>query len=245
MKRRMAFVFLIALVVLVACATPTTPAPTFTQVPPTATPLPTATPVPPTATPIPPTATPLPPTATPTPKPKVNVPSVTFQSFENASKMIESAGLKAEKVEEKADACISVVNRQDPMPGTELEQDSTVKLYLCVGPTPTPKPTATQGPTSTPKPPPSPTSPPLPSCKDTPPGMAGLLWINQFDGDATITIVDHEYRVPGNSRMLIPIPAGKKFVIDAFIPGVGRLRPAPGPFTWDAGYCEVWSPGRG
>lgn len=83
-----------------------------------------------------------------------------------------------------------------------------------------------------------------PSCADTPPGMAGLLWINQFDGEATVTIVDHEYHVPGKSTMLIPIPAGKKFVIDAFIPGIGRLRPAPGPFTWDAGYCEVWSPGR-
>ncbi len=83
-----------------------------------------------------------------------------------------------------------------------------------------------------------------PSCADTPAGMAGLLWINQFDGEATITIVDHEYHVPGNTRMLIPIPAGRKFVIDAFIPGVGRLRPAPGPFTWDPGYCEVWSPGR-
>jgi hypothetical protein len=102
---------------------------------------------------------------------------------------------------------------------------------------PAPKPIAPP-PTSTPP------KPAGPSCADTPPGMAGLLWINQFDGEATITIVDHEYHVPGNSRMLIPIPAGKKFVIDAFIPGVGRLRPAPGPFTWDAGYCEVWNPGR-
>ncbi len=90
-----------------------------------------------------------------------------------------------------------------------------------------------------------PPAPALPSCSDTPAGMAGLLWINQFDGEATITIVDHEYHVPGNTRMLIPIPPGKKFVIDAFIPGVGRMRPAPGPFTWDAGYCEVWNPGRG
>ncbi len=123
---------------------------------------------------------------------------------------------------------------------------------------PTATPTATWTPTQTPLPmstntpapptatrvPPTPTHPPLPSCADTPVEMAGLLWINQFDGEATITIVDHEYRVPGNSTLLIPIPAGKKFVIDAFIPGVGRLRPAPGPFTWDAGYCELWSPGR-
>ena len=89
----------------------------------------------------------------------------------------------------------------------------------------------------------APVKPQGPSCADTPAGMAGLFWINAFDGEVTLTIVDHEYRIPGKGTLMVPIPPDKKFVIDAFIPGVGRLRPAPGPFTWAAGYCEIWSPG--
>ncbi len=89
--------------------------------------------------------------------------------------------------------------------------------------------------------PPMATRPPL-ACGDLPPGMAGLLFINHFPGEATVTIVDHEYHVPGNSQLLIPIPAGKRFTVDVFIPGVGRYRPALGPFTWDAGECQTLEP---
>lgn len=86
-----------------------------------------------------------------------------------------------------------------------------------------------------------PSPPPLP-CGDLPPGTAGLLYINHFPGEATVTIVVHEYHVPGNSRMVIPIPAGKPFTIDAFIPGVGRYRPTLGPYTWEAGECHQLEP---
>jgi hypothetical protein len=81
-------------------------------------------------------------------------------------------------------------------------------------------------------------------CGELPPGMAGLLWINRFPGEATVTLTDHEYHVPGNSQMLILIPAGKKFVIEAFIPGVGRLNPKLGPYTWEGGECHVLNPGN-
>ncbi len=205
------------------------------------TPVPTETPIPPTATPIPPTATLVPPTATA--KPKVAVPSVVGQTADSATANLQKAGLEVERIETPASSCMPTVMRQNPEMGAMVEPGTAVRIFICVGPTPTPITPTSVPPTATPKPTPVPTRA-LPSCADTPPGMAGLLWINQFDGEATVTIVDHEYHVPGKTRMLIPIPAGKKFVIDAFIPGVGRLRPAPGPFTWDAGYCEVWNPGR-
>ncbi len=245
MRTRMlcALCLMLILMLLLGCA----PTPTPTA-------LPTSTLVPPTATPLPPTATPIPPTATVTPKPLVLVPVVINQSVETAITILQSVNLRAEKVEQRVDVCASTaVLSQEPAMGSQVEQGTTVKIFVCSGPTPTPKPTSTPLPTATPRPtftplPPPPTAtraaPAQASCADTPPGNAGLLWINAFAGEATITIVDHEYHVPGNTRMLIPIPAGKNFVIDAFIPGVGRLRPAPGPFVWNAGYCEIWSPGK-
>ncbi len=107
-----------------------------------------------------------------------------------------------------------------------------------IPPTSTPRPTST--PTFTPVPPTA-TRLPLP-CGDLPPGMAGLLFINHFSIESTVTIVDHEYHVPGNSQRVMLIPAGKPFTIDAYTPGVGRIRPALGPFTWNAGECVILEP---
>ncbi len=90
---------------------------------------------------------------------------------------------------------------------------------------------------------PVPTRTPLPSpCGEMPPGMAGLLWINHFPEFATVTLTDHQYRVEGNSQLLMLIPAGKQFVIDANIVGVGQLK--QGPFTWQEGECHVYNPGN-
>ncbi len=86
---------------------------------------------------------------------------------------------------------------------------------------------------------PAPTRPRSP-CGELPPGMAGLLWINHFPEFATVTLTDHQYRVEGNSQLLMLIPGGKKFVIDANIVGVGQLK--AGPFTWEAGECHIVDP---
>ncbi len=85
-----------------------------------------------------------------------------------------------------------------------------------------------------------PTSP----CGDLPPNMAGILWINNFNEEVRVTLSDHTYTIPANGRLVMNIPAGKKFTVEAKHYGAQlELRPEfRGPFTWDAGHCEVWRP---
>lgn len=99
-----------------------------------------------------PTATVSPtPGATTTPLPKVTVPSLVFGSFESASAKLQQVNLRVEKIEERTESCIgNVVLRQDPSPGAEVEIGSTIKVYFCIGSTPTPAATLTPRPTSTP-----------------------------------------------------------------------------------------------
>ncbi len=113
-------------------------------------------------------------------------------------------------------------------------------------PVPTPTTAAAATPTKAPatKAPPPPTRPRQSACGELPPDTAALLYVNHFPGEATVTLTDHEYHIPGNSQLVIQVPAGKKFTIDAFIPGVGRLRPALGPFTWNPGDCFRLEPGN-
>lgn len=76
--------------------------------------------------------------ATDTPKPKVTIPAVMMISLDKATALLQESGLRAEKVEEAADACSNgnVVLRLEPFVGTQVEAGSVVKLFVCTGPTP-------------------------------------------------------------------------------------------------------------
>ncbi len=102
--------------------------------------------------------------------------------------------------------------------------------------------------TNTPRPTPRPTTRPSATATSTAdpnpcklaPGNAGLLVINNFDAEMTLTIVDHEYHIPGHNRQVVQFPGGKPITINAFILGVGR--DLSGPFTYNAGECRIYEP---
>lgn len=194
---------LIVLCLLIGCA-------------PSPTPTPTPTPMPPTPTLVPPTATPIPPTATP--KPKVSVPQVTTLLPNVAAMMLTSAGLKVEQVEEPAPSCNPFIRKQEPFAGTEVEAGSVVKIYYCVGPTPTVPPTVTRIPSPTFVPRPSPTSefPPIPA------GMGGLIVINWYGREINYDIGGKLYKIPpSGGRVIIHLAPGKQNY-SADIAGYGR-----------------------
>jgi len=181
-------------------------------------PAPTATPIPVIPTAVPPSATPVvivitatpPPTATA--KPKVNVPLVMNQTPDRAVAMLTSAGFQAERVEERSPACSGLVSKQEPFTGVEAEVGSVVKIYYCVGPTPTLAPSATPMPTSTPLPSPTATQPPDPC--NLQPGQAGAYLTNNSTTRILVTIGGgewgtHDYWAEPKSLLVMTFPPGR------------------------------------
>lgn len=82
-------------------------------------------------------------------------------------------------------------------------------------------------------------------CGDLPPNMAGLFWINDFNDDWRVTLSDRTYIAPARSTTVMYVPGGKKFTVEAKLYGPHQtelwlLPEYRGPFTYDAGHCEVW-----
>jgi len=144
-----------------------------------------------------------------------------------ATMMLTSAGLKVEPVEESAASCHSFVRKQDPFAGAEVEAGSVVKIYYCVGPTPTIPPTVTVvPPTATPTSTPRPTATPLPSPTSQfppiPEGMGGLIVINWYGREINYEIGGKLYKIPpSGGRVIIHLAPGKQNY-SADIAGYGR-----------------------
>ncbi len=107
------------------------------------------------------------PTPSSTPAPTVTVPVVTGQYPEEAILRLQKAGLEAEKVETPASSCNRLVMRQEPAMGELVQAGTTVRIFFCSGPTPTPRATSSPLPTRTPMP-------------TVTPWPAGLLFIEDF-----------------------------------------------------------------
>ena len=88
----------------------------------------------------------------------VSVPAVVGQMEARAIALIEASNLKAKLVREPATVCSGIVMRQEPAMWTQVEPGTTITLFGCVGPTPTPQPTSTPSPTASPPPTPMPTA---------------------------------------------------------------------------------------
>jgi hypothetical protein len=72
------------------------------------------------------------------------------------------------------------------------------------------------------------------------PGNAGILVINDFDGQLTFTVLNHEYKIPGHSQQIVQVPGGQSFTASVSVVGVGKTN--FGPVTLDAGQCVKYEP---
>jgi hypothetical protein len=163
------------------------------------------------------------------------------------------------------DAPPSATNPPTAVPPTAASSPSPVPPTDTATASPVPPTAATVQPTHTPPPPtatlppptatkaapkptavpattvPQPTSPPSGCPLD--PGNAGIFVVNDFDGQMTFTILNHEYKIEPHASQLVQIPGDTKFTASVSVVGVGKT--SFGPYTLSAGQCVKYEPHAG
>jgi len=164
--------------------------------------------------------------------PKVSVPMVINLVPNIATMMLTGAGLKVEPVEEPVSSCNPFVRKQDPFAGAEVEAGSVVKIYYCIGPTPTIPPTVMAVP-------PTATKPPDPC--NLQPGQSGAYLVNNYDFKILVTIGGgewgtHDYWADPKSILIMPFPPGR-YTTTITVPGKGTYKFAADRVEFVAGRC--------
>lgn len=109
------------------------------------------------------------------------------------------------------------------------------------GAAPAPGAQATPVPAAPTAPAASPTASPSGSGCNLEPGNAGILVINHFGGLMTFTVLNHEYKLDGNTEQLVQVPGGQEFTASVSVVGVGKTN--FGPISLEAGKCVTYDPG--